>query len=158
MTHLTGPHPESSSLRRVLPLLSLLLLCGCSEPFIVLAGDRLEGEVKDPPTDWTDLNAVEVVQLETHPEEPYSVNIWMVGIGPDIYVATGPDETNWTVNIAENADVRLRVDGTVYELEATRVSDTRERLGVADAYVEKYGLNPEDNWVQDGQVFRLDRR
>jgi hypothetical protein len=29
---------------------------------------------------------------------------------------------------------------------------------VAAAYVEKYALNLEDNWVHDGQVFRLDRR
>jgi hypothetical protein len=101
---------------------------------------------------------VEVVQLETRPQEPYSVNIWMVGIGPDIYVATGPDETNWTGHLAENADVRLRVNGTIYELEATKISDHQERLRVAEAYVEKYGLNLEDNWVQDGQVFRLDRR
>ena len=159
MTHPAVGHPANhSTIIRIMSLSLIFLLGGCSEPFIVMSGEALSGDAIDPPTDWTPLNDVEIVQLETHPSDPYSVNIWMVGLGSDIYVATGSDDTNWTEYIDEDTDVRLRVEGQIYELEATELTDTREKRTVAAAYVEKYGLDAEDNWVMDGQVFRLDRR
>jgi hypothetical protein len=39
-----------------------------------------------------------------------------------------------------------------------RVDDAREKSQVAAAYVAKYALDPEDNWVNEGMVIRLDRR
>lgn len=145
-------------------LLSLLLitlsmlLAGCDEPFIVMSGGALTGEVKDPPADWTPLNDVEVVQLETRPEDPYSVNVWMIASGSNIYVATGKGETRWTRNIAVNPDVRLRIDGNVYELEAYLVQDQTEKIAIGNEYVKKYGVDEDDNWVDEGQLYRLDRR
>ncbi len=133
-------------------------LTGCAEPFIVLAGGELAGEVSDPPVDWTDLNDEEIIQLETRPDDPYSVNIWMVGSGPDLYVATGDDPTNWTENIDANPDVRVRIRGVVYALEANRVDDLEEKKRIGMEYVRKYDVDDDDNWVQDGQLFRLDRR
>jgi hypothetical protein len=159
MTHPAAGHPAiRPTVIRVMSLSLLFLLSGCSEPFIVMSGESLAGDVVDPPTDWTPLNDVEIVQLETRPSDPYSVNIWMVGLGSDVYVATGSDDTNWTEYIDEDTDVRLRVEGRIYELEAFELTDNREKRTVAAAYVEKYGLDAEDNWVLDGQVFRLDRR
>lgn len=134
------------------------LLAGCDEPFIVMAGGALTGETDDPPLDWTPLNEVEVVQLETRPEDPYSVNVWMIARGKNIYVATGTGETRWTRNIAENPDVRLRVDGKIYALEATRVTDETEKIDIGNEYVKKYGVDDDDNWVDEGQLYRLDRR
>jgi len=136
----------------------LLLLGGCAEPFIVLSGGALTGEVADPPVDWTELNAVDVMQLETRPSDPYSINIWAAGLGPHIYVATSEDGTSWTEFLAEERDVRLRIEGVVYELEAVPVVDAAERAAVAAEYVRKYDVDEEDNWVSVGQVFRLDRR
>lgn len=134
------------------------LLAGCEEPFIVMSGGALSGEVMDPPVDWTELNREEIVQLETRPGDPYSVNIWMIGKGPDVYVATGDDPTRWSRNIEENPDVRLRVRGVIYELEATRVEDVDEKKVIGAEYVSKYDVDGDDNWVQEGQLFRLDRR
>jgi len=145
-------------------LLSILLislsslLAGCDEPFIVMSGGALTGEVEDAPADWTPLNEVEVVQLETRPEDPYSVNVWMIASGKDIYVATGKGETHWTRYIAENPDVRLRVGDKVYELEAYLVKDESEKIAIGNQYVEKYGVDEDDNWVDEGQLYRLDRR
>jgi len=133
-------------------------LTGCAEPFIVLAGDELSGEVSDPPVDWQALNEEEIIQLETQPDDPYSVNIWMVGLGPDLYIATGDDPTNWTDHIDENPDVRVRIRGVIYELEANRVTDMEEKLRVGMEYVRKLDVDEDDNWVRDGQLFRLDRR
>jgi len=142
--------------------LLLLLLCpflvGCDEPFIVMSGAALAGEVSDPPVDWTASNEVEIIQLEVQPDDPYSINIWMAGIGPDIYVATGDDDTAWSAMLAVDPDVRIRIEGTIYELRASKIGEGAEKRAVASEYVAKYGLDEDDNWVLDGQVFRLDRR
>jgi len=82
----------------------------------------------------------------------------MIASGRDIYVATGKGETHWTRNIAENPDVRLRVGDKVYELEAYLVKDESEKIAIGNQYVEKYGVDEDDNWVDEGQLYRLDRR
>ncbi len=139
----------------LLPLTALL--SGCDEPFIVMAGGQLTGEVTEPPADWTELNHVEIVQIETRPRDPYSVNVWMIGKGPHVYVATGEDDTRWTRNIDADPAVRLRVEGKIYPLTAHRVEDKREKRAIGLEYAKKYGVDDDDdNWVQNGQLFRLD--
>jgi hypothetical protein len=144
--------------RVMLAAAAAILLGACSEPFIVFSGGALNGEAADPPGDWTILDNIDTVQLETQPDDPYSVNIWAAGIGADAYVATGDDGTTWTVHIEENRDVRLRIIDQIYPLEAVRVVDPTELHRVSMAYVTKYDLDSDDNWVMNGQVFRLDRR
>lgn len=144
--------------RHLLLATLVLLLAGCAEPFIVFSGGALSGTITPAPEDWSELNQVDVVQLETQPADPYSVNIWAAGIGPNIYVATSEDGTNWTEHIALSRDVRLRIAGAVYELEAHPVTDPEERAIVAAEYVRKYDVDEDDNWVTVGQIYRLDRR
>ena len=137
---------------------ALLLLAACSEPFIVFAGGELSGEVAEPPEDWSALRDEETFQLETRPESPYSVNIWAVGIGRDVYIGTGPDGTRWTQYIVDDPRVRLRVGNVVYPLRAQAVTDIDERIAVAAAYADKYGLDEDQNWLEEALVFRLDPR
>lgn len=144
-------------MNRYLLLCFLVCLAGCSEPFIVFAGGKLSGDEGVPPDDWSALRSEETFQLETRPGDPYSVNIWAVGIGPDVYIGTGPDGTNWSGYISEDPHVRLRVGNTVYALIARPVSDTAERRTVAHAYAEKYDMDQDENWLKDALVFRLDR-
>lgn len=135
-----------------------ILLSACSEPFIVFSGGALEGELAAPPADWSVLGGIDTVQLETQPNDPYSVNVWAVGIGADAYLATGEDGTEWTEHIDANRNVRLRIEERIFALKAVRVRDPAELQRVSTAYVDKYGLDSDDNWVMTGQVFRLDRR
>ena len=125
---------------------------------IVMAGGQLSGEVTDPPADWSEFNDEEIIQLETRPEDPYSVNIWMIASGPNLYVATGDDPTRWSRILEENPDVRVRIRGLIYELEAHRVEDVVEKTAIGNEYVRKYDVDDDDNWVEEGQLFRLDRR
>jgi hypothetical protein len=140
------------------PLVVVLCLTGCSEPFIVFAGGELSGEVEQPPADWSELASEETFQLETRPEDPYSVNLWAVGIGRDVYIGTGPGGTTWSEHLEDDPRVRLRVGDTLYPLLARPVSDPTERRAVALAYADKYGLDQDENWLKDALVFRLDRR
>ena len=152
---------QSPGFRSVIGLLLIAVaatLSGCAEPFIVMAGGQLSGEVTDPPADWSEFNDEEIIQLETRPEDPYSVNIWMIASGPDLYVATGDDPTRWSRILEENPDVRVRIRGLIYELEAHRVEDVVEKTAIGNEYVRKYDVDDDDNWVEEGQLFRLDRR
>ncbi len=113
--------------RHLLLVLTLVPLAGCSEPFIVFAGGELSGETATPPEDWSELRDEETFQLETRPDDPYSVNIWAVGIGDDAYIGTGPDGTNWTEHLAADPRVKLRVGETLYPLLARPVTDRAPR-------------------------------
>ena len=124
----------------------------------MLPGSELKGEEAAPPADWSALEAEETFQLETRPEDPYSVNVWVVGIGSDAYVGTGADGTRWSDHVQADPHVRLRVGEAIYPLVAAAVTQHEERERVARAYVDKYGLDSDDNWVMDALVFRLDPR
>jgi hypothetical protein len=144
-------------IRALVVTLALTLLAGCSEPFIVFAGGKLSGDEATPPDNWAQLAAEETFQLETRPADPYSVNIWAVGIGADVYIGTGPDGTRWSEHLAADPRVRLRVGETLYSLVAHPVTAPEERRDVAVAYAEKYGMDPRENWVGEALVWRLDR-
>ena len=135
-----------------------LAMMGCTEPFITLPGEKLPGDVADPPEDWSAIKDVQVIQLETRPDDPYSVNVWLAALGSNLYIATGTDGTNWTVHLLQNKQVRVRIEGIIYLLEAIAVKDPAERERVVLEYVRKHELDKGDNWVVKGQIFRLDRR
>jgi hypothetical protein len=151
------PHGRPTSMA-CCSMLLMLFLAGCSEPFIVFAGKRLSGEESAPPDDWAALDAIDTMQLETRPDNPYSVNVWAVGIGSDLYVGTGPDGTRWSRHLDADRDVRFRAEGRVYPLRAYPVTEPDERRRVSEAYVRKYDLDAGENWVMDALVYRLDRR
>ncbi len=126
------------------------------EPVIGIPGGRLSGTEQQSPKEWSATVDVATVQLETRPDDPYSVNLWGVGIGRDFYVATRAQGTAWTKNIDANANVRLRVGETIYPLKAVSVSDDAERKRVFDAYIQKYDADPDDIVVNAALIYRLD--
>ena len=139
-------------------LVCVLILSGCGEPFIVIPGGKLSGAVAPPPSEWSMVQEVDTIQVETRPEKPYSINIWGAGIGTNLYIATSPEGTSWTAFIAADPRVRVRIRDQLFELTAVQVTDAEERRRVGDRYGEKYELAGDDNWVVDGMIFRLDRR
>ena len=133
----------------------LLVAAGCSEPFVTIPGGKLHGEMLEPPDAWAEVP--ETIQLETRPTDPYSINIWSVGIGPDLYVATGSEGTAWTEFIARDPNVRVRLGGGLYQLQAAEVDEADARTQVVRAYADKYDVDPQDGWVAEGRIIRLDR-
>jgi hypothetical protein len=136
-----------------------LLLAGCGGgPFVIIPGGALSGSLVAAPEDWSTLSADDTVQVEFSPADPYSINIWGVGIGRDLYIATGDGGTRWTPMAEADPRVRARVGGALFELQAVAVTDAAERARVIAAYVRKYDVDPDDSWVHDGRIYRLDRR
>jgi hypothetical protein len=133
-------------------------LAGCGGPFALLPGGALEGPLAPVPTDWSFSDAVSTVQLETRPVDPYSVNIWMIGMAGDAYVHAGASRSAWVEHIESDPNVRLRVDGAVYELVAARVTAQAEFDRFSDAYEKKYGSRPRNENVGEAYLFRLTAR
>lgn len=136
-------------------LVCALAATGCSEPFVTIPGGELPGQVLDPPDVWTEVP--DTIQLETRPADPYSINIWSVGVGQDLYVATGADGTAWTEFIEQDPSVRVRFGDDLYRLRAAVVDEADARSQVVQAYAAKYEVDPQDGWVAEGMIIRLNR-
>ena len=82
----------------------------------------------------------------------------MVGLGDVAYVHAGASRATWVEHMEADPNVRLRVDGTLYELAAVRVADQDEFDRFADAYEKKYGNRPRNENVDEAYLFRLGGR
>lgn len=145
----------TSATRQVLLLLTALLLVAC-EPVGPIAGKQLSGPVVAVPQSWDPLNEVEVVQLETG--DAYSVNLWGVGLGAYYYVASAQgDDSSWSRHVERDPNVRLRVEGNVYELKAVVVTDPAEGELVKAEFKQKYDLDSDEDFPQ-AILYRLAQR
>ena len=110
-----------------LVLLSILFaLVACNGPTGLLPGGELDGDTQPAPAAWSSLDEYGTAQLETRPEDPYSVNIAYTVLDGRVYINAGDTETEWVKNIAADPNVRLRIDGAIYDLRADRVMDAEE--------------------------------
>lgn len=135
----------------------LFLLVGCG-PFLLLPGGTLEGTPAPAPSDWAFISDLKTVQLETRPEDPYSVNIWAVGMAAVVYVHAGANRARWVEHMEASPDVRVRVEERLYDLRATRVEGQDEFTRFSDAYEKKYGSRPRNEDVTEAYLFRLEAR
>ena len=139
-------------------LLFLVSVAGCGGPFVLLPGGALDGQAAEVPESWSFTDSVDTVQLETNPVDPYSVNIWAVGLAENVYVHAGANRAAWVENMEADPQVRLQVDDSIYELAAARVEGQQEFDRFSDAYEQKYGRRPGNEVVGEAYLFRLAAR
>jgi hypothetical protein len=146
-------------MKRPWPVFAILLAVGCG-PLVMVPGGELSGAVKSAPSDWSFTDSVETVQLETRPDDPYSVNVWGVAAGDAFYVASGRGESAaWAKHIAADPRVRLRVGDDLYELVAVRTADEAEMNAFIEAARKKYdGFEPDEQQRKEAILFRLEPR
>ena len=147
---------KETYMRVLVGILFAVALSGC-EPMGRFPGGTLTGDLKPPPNDWAVMANVETVQLEVTPENPYSVNLWVVNVGSRLYIAAGGGETRWSKQILVEPQVRVRIDHDIYALRAMLVENHSELEEVRQAYLEKYAMASTDSQFNDSLVFRLDR-
>ena len=146
-------------LRTLLALsLAALFVSACSGPFFLLPGGELAGEVTPVPVDWSFTDEVSTVQIETNPADPYSVNIWMVAADGSPYLHAGANKAAWVEHLEADPRLRLGVEGKLYELAATRVTDAGEFARFAEAYEQKYGVRPRNENIAEIYLLRLAAR
>src|SRR5215510_7086918 len=108
-------------------LFASILAGGCScGPFLLLPGGKLDGPVRPTPARFELPGNRDTIQLETRPEDPYSVNVSGAVVDGKLYVSAGDKLSGWAKNIEANPLVRARVDGNLYDLKARRVTDRAE--------------------------------
>ena len=139
-------------MKTALILLFSLSLAACSGPFITLPGGELQGTLTEVPPSWGEGS--ETVQLETRPDDPYSINIWAVSTLGNLYVSS-TREPRWLAHIEADPRVRMKIDGKLYELLATRTTDIEEMEAVSAAYAAKYQQDESPTMVN---LFRLTPR
>ena len=143
------------TLRLSLLFVTLGALAGCG-PIVLIPGGELSGQVVAAPGDWKFTDAVGTVQLETRPDDPYSVNIWVTAVGDELFFATS--ETAWAAYIEHDPRVRLRVDGKIYLLRATRSDSAADREALLAAMKRKYDFEPDPDETTEATVYRLEPR
>jgi hypothetical protein len=139
----------------LLALLLAVAASGCSRPWFLLPGGKLEGVSAPAPADWSSLGASGTAQLETQPEDPYSVNVGFTVQGNRIYVNAGDTETQWVKNIGANPLVRLRMDGAIYDLRAERVTDPGEIDAFAVAWTGQSYFRRDPRKLDEVWIYRL---
>lgn len=135
----------------------LLGMGGCAD-YLPFSSGGLEGAVAELPASFKEIGRQKIVQLETNPADPYSVNLWVIGNETSLYIFAGDSETTWVQHIAADPNVRLKLAGSIYELAATRVTDADEFEQFAQAWESKYGNRPRNENVDETWLLRLAAR
>ena len=149
---------RASKTERILLLFAGLLLvlgASCRAPLVLIPGGALEGTTVEAPSDWSSIEDVHVIQLETNPEKPYSVNLWVVSVDQILYVHSGNSRTTWVENMEANPRVKLQAQGAIYELVASRVESQDEFDRFIEAYALKYETYPRNPVIDEVYLYRL---
>jgi hypothetical protein len=146
--------------RRAILLLLLPLLLGTG-PCGPVSGGRLGGEAGSVPGDWRFTDDVSTIQVETRPEEPYSVTTWCFTDGAALYLPSRQAARKpWVQNVVRDPRVRVRIDDRVYEMTATRVTDDAELRRLVPLLRAKYrmarwGMEDDPGSAPETWYFRL---
>ena len=140
---------------RALTLIALLGRGACDADFVPLAGGALSGRFTPPPGDWSEVARPEVIRLETNPAEPYSVKLWIIGVGSNLYVHAGANRAAWIEHLEADPQVKVLIGEALYELSAERVTSQAEFDDFAGTYDQKYGNRPRNENVNEAYLYRL---
>ena len=95
------------------------------------------------------------MQLESRPGEPYSVNVNFTVIGGELYVNAGDTRTEWVQNIDADPNVRLRIDGALYEVRAVRVTDPSEIARFGETWTKQSMFLRDPTQFDEVWVYRM---
>ena len=136
--------------------LALAGLLGC-EPMGPIPGGKLSGDVAEQlATDWSFAADLDTIEIETRPDDPYSVTTWCVAYEGHLYVPTkDPDTRRWVQNLRADTRARVRAGDTLFAGRLVEVTDPVEFEAVGTVLIAKYEI---DRPREDEKValFRLD--
>ena len=134
------------------------LLCACG-PIGPFPGGALDGETGSRSVeDWSFSDDHKNIQLETAPADPYSVTLWCVAHEGQLYIAAARGaESTWAQNLLDDPSSKVRIDGTLYERRAVRVTDADEISQALDMFIAKYDFDlPSEEERKGAILFRMD--
>jgi hypothetical protein len=129
--------------RGLVILITAVLVAAC-EPSAQTPGQWLRGDIVETfPQDWafTDEIGEIFVQVETPYFVPHSVTIWCVQVNGNLFIgAIDPETKSWVGWMEKNRNIRLKIDGKLYDVTASDTSDDATLAAVHSAYAKKYDL------------------
>ena len=140
---------------RILSVVLAVVAVGCSGPVSLLPGGKLDGEVRSAPSDWSFAGDYGTAQIETRPEDPYSVNIAYTVIDGRLYINAGDTETAWVKNLTAHPLLRLRMDGALYGVRSERVTDPDEIATFARAWTGQSMFRRDPVGLDQVWIYRL---
>ena len=154
----------SRSFAQLFVLCCTLCCSACSDPLGPFAGGALSGPEAETPDSWAFATDIEVIQLETRPDDPHSVNTWIGVVDDALYIPTSlimgeedPGQRAWVQHVQANPAVRLRMDGSIYNATAVRVTDESTIAQVKTALLAKYDEAATEH-SNRAWVFRMEGR
>jgi hypothetical protein len=137
--------------------IAIALTVGCSvDPSDERPGLGLSGEVhRGPVEDWSfTSDALEVfIETATPYWIPHSVTAWVVMVGDDLYVAADDaDKKRWVTNVARDPNVRLKIEGKVYEQKLVPITDEETIASIDGGFERKYEYEEEEEGYYDDMI------
>ncbi|MEM7410871.1 MAG: hypothetical protein AAF430_11600 [Myxococcota bacterium] len=145
-------------LRCMLAALALTSSVACNGPFLLLPGGTLQGDAQPAPADWGFAGDAGIFELETNPSEPYSVNLAYTVIDGRLLLNAGDTETQWVQNMDADPNVRLRLDGTLYEAHAARIDDEALVDAFSDAWTNQSMFRRDPRELERVWIYELTTR
>jgi hypothetical protein len=100
----------------------------CGGPAGIIPGGELSGEEATAGA-WSEVVSDSgTLDLETRPEDPYSVRINFFFRGGEIYIDPA-EGRRWYEHLQDDPSVRVRFDGLIYRARAVPVTDPQELEG-----------------------------
>jgi len=127
----------------------IALTSACSiDPSDERPGLGLSGEVHQQAVeDWSFTSNANEIFIETVTSYwiPHSVTAWCVIVEDELYVAADDaDEKSWVANVARDPNVRLKIEGKVYEQKLVPVTDAVTIASIDSGFARKYEYEEED--------------
>lgn len=145
-------------LARTMTLVVLLLAVGCNGPLPFMSGGSLAGEEQPVPQEWALDKDFGFAQLETRPEDPYSVNVAYTLMTGHLYINAGDTERRWVKHMEANPLVRLRISKVIYPLRAERVIDPDEISRFGKVWVSQSMFYRDPDELGEVWIYRLTAR
>ena len=116
-------------------LLTWFLTCPCGP----LPGGYLFGKVNEEPVkDWSFANQVSLCQIQISGILPHAINLNCMATQGNLYLSCSHCEPKyWSRGVLKDPRSRLRMNGTVYPVNLTRVTDPMEMEQAWEARVKK---------------------
>jgi hypothetical protein len=123
-------------------------------------GPLVAGElVAGPEPDWTFAAEIQDIEIQVGAENPRSRTVWLIVDRGELFVPAGlASRKTWPSEAVADGRVRVRVAGTRYERQATRVTDAARLEALRAAVGRKYGMTPSPDGPDDTWFFHMGPR
>ena len=146
-------------------VLAFIVLFGGAGPIAFVPGGVLWGETLEPAADWSFTDSIKEIQVQTHVGPlPWSVTTWVLSSEGELFLAAGSCNRIWTQRVLDDPDIRVRIDGAVYEMRARPATGRELGARLAPVVLAKYmGIAVDTaNWIEveqpDGCIFHVEPR